>query len=302
MSQQDRDTLKAYFDAGSMPTKDHFSDLIDSSVNIVEEGFYRTDAEGFQVRSQVGHEALMSFYCGRGSQKPLWSARFGNNQEFAFHDVRAATARARGAATEPGGDAGEKPPLLTLGSWSGGNKEGRPEPCVGINSAEPHCTLDVNGVVGARGRMGVQAHEGAIALLANGVYQNVSCELRGCQAFEIMAGVGYKERGKGRFALLHAVALNTYNPHWFSIPWLPTRTRIRQQHAFYSRRAHRLQLRWCGTGGRDAAYRLQIRTATNYMEDLENGGKDLPPDKQVRIQVYLTQLWFDADMSRSSPT
>lgn len=302
MSQQDRDTLKAYFDAGRMPTKDHFSDLIDSSVNIVEEGFYRTDAEGFQVRSQVGHEALMSFYCGRGWQRPLWSARLGNNQEFAFHDVRGARGGAKADAAGTEGDVDEKPPLLTLGSWSGGNKEGRPEPCVGINNAEPHCTLDVNGVVGSRGRVGVQAHGGAVALLANGVYQDITGELRGCQAFEIMAGVGYKERGKGRFALLHAVALNTYNPHWFSISWLPTRTPIRQQHAFYSRRAHRLQLRWHGTGGRDASYRLQIRTATNYMEDLDNGGKDLPPDQQVRIQVYLTQLWFDPDMSRSTPT
>ena len=50
--------------------------------------------------------------------------------------------------------------------------------------------------------------------------------------------------------------------------------------SYYGRRCDKLQLRWEGTSGKNAAYRLRIKTGCNYGEG-------------VLIKVFITQLWFD---------
>jgi hypothetical protein len=149
---------------------------------------------------------------------------------------------------------------------------------IGINIGTPRHTLDVAGVVASTGRRGTHAPAQAIPILANGEWQDITDTLSGCQAFEVMAGAG--QPGAGRYALMHAIALNAYNPDggWFGL--FSNRKRITPHHAWYGRRCDKLQLRWEGTSGRNAAYRLRIRSGCDYGEG-------------AHIKVFLTRLWFD---------
>ncbi|HKJ02212.1 MAG TPA: hypothetical protein VJ997_07145, partial [Longimicrobiales bacterium] len=77
-----RQTLKNYFSSGALPEERHFHDLIDSTLNMEDEGFNKTPEDGLQVFTRVGEQgessqSLISFF--REGQKlggPLWRIRF----------------------------------------------------------------------------------------------------------------------------------------------------------------------------------------------------------------------------------
>ena len=258
MTWRNRETLKNYFGDGSLPTQAHFGDLIDSMLNMVDEGFRKTVANGHELYAPVGHHNLLSFYRDQSPQSALWRISLGAQQDQLLFQPQGANG-----------------PLLSLDA----------QQRVGIGTTNPQTTLDVRGVVGSQGRQGTLPLPGKEPLLANGEWQDLTGDLEGCQAFEVMAGAG--QPGTGHFGLLHAVALSAYNPSgWLS--WWRARRGIRQTQAWWGRRCDKLQLRWNGTHGRKAVYRLQIRTGCNFGE-------------QVRIQAHVCQLWFDPHMAQGQP-
>lgn len=271
MSRQRRDTLKGYFLAGSRPTAEQFADLIDSALNINDEGFRKTPPDGLQVTSLGDKTALMSFYTQKSEDSPPeWRIAFGE-------DFKKLTVQ----HPDPAGEE-DVAPLMTL------DPSGR----VGISTTEPQDQLDVAGAIRSQGRRGQEAP----GLLANGQYHALTGPLHGCQAFEVMAGVGLP--ASGRFALVHAIALNTFNPYfWDNLFFL--KKPIRTHHAYYSRSADRLQLRWApitqnveGGHGEKASYRLEIRTRRDYLAD-HRVRKELKPGEDLHIRAYVTRLWFD---------
>lgn len=261
MTIRNRESLKSYFCDGALPTQEQFADLIDSMLNMSDEGFRKSVERGFEISAAAGYEALLSFFRDQDPDAPLWDVGFGGAQG----QLRIQTTREQA----PGQN--ETVPLWCLD----------PSGQVGIGTTNPQDTLDVDGVVRSKGRRGGYARASAKPLLANGEWQDLSDDLYGCQAFEITAGAG--QRGKGRFALLHAVALNTYNPTLGIFDFLNRKRGIRCDHAFYARGCDRLQLRWHGSHGRNATYRLQIRSGCDYGQG-------------VQIQAHVTQLWFDPHM------
>jgi hypothetical protein len=265
MTSRHRETLKNFFADGRMPTSDHFRDLIDSTLNMTDEGFRKSADNGLELSTPVGFDALASFYRDQNPQSVVWSMSYGAHDQLQFNFGSAAATR-------------ESTPALTL---DGSNQS------VGINTTEPKYALDVGGVIGAQGRIGRYPLPRDTILPANGQWQFITDELQGCQGFEVVAGVGGR-RGRGRYALLHAIALNTYNPDpgWFSL-FLRKRP-IRVTCAYYGRRCDRLELRWVGDHGRDCRYRLQIRSKCDYGEG-------------IVIKAQLTRLWFDEDMQGSAP-
>lgn len=251
-----RATLRNFFADGQRPNGKHFEQLIDSMLNMVDEGFSKTPQDGLKVASAVTHHALLSFYRSNQQQR-LWSMGFFEQGErLQFRNDLAG------------------PPVLALdaGRDANDNAESR----VGINTDRPQHTLQVDGVVSMHGRVGGLPLPGEPR--ADGEWHDLTEELSGCHAFELMAGTGLE--GSGRFALMHAVAMNAFNPapSWSDLLW--RRRRIREQHAWYARRCDRLQLRWTGSSGRHGRFRLQIRTRCVY-------GAEVP------IQVRMTRLWFD---------
>lgn len=260
MTIRNRETLRHYFDEGCLPTRDHFGDLIDSTLNMSDEGFRKSAENGVEVSTPAGHDALLSFYREQSARSPLWSMGYGGSRDqLMFHPrgVRASRAEA---------------PVLSL------DRDGR----VGVGTAEPREALDVAGVVAAEGRVGSCRWPGLAAPLADGEWHDLTGALGGCQAFEVMAGAG--QAGGGRYALLHAIAMNTFNPTSGWLDLFSRRKRIRHHDVWYGRRCDRLDLRWAGSSGRDASYRLQVRTRCDY-------------GSGVRIQATLTRLWFDPTMA-----
>lgn len=86
---------------------------------------------------------------------------------------------------------------------------------VGINTATPRQTLDVNGTIASQGRMGSVIMDTPVP--ADGEWHDITPELEGCHMFEVVAGIGI--RYSGRYALVHAIAINTCAPnkrwwHW----------------------------------------------------------------------------------------
>jgi hypothetical protein len=263
MTRRNRETLRNFFGDGALPTKDHFGDLVDSMLNMSDEGFRKSAQNGLEISTPGGHDALLSFYRDQSPQAALWSLRYGGERErLCFH------------SSPHDGDA--LPPVLALDATAK----------VGINTATPRSTLDVGGVISSQGRHGSYPVVSEDALLADGEWHDLTDTLQGCQAFEVMAGTGHA--GTGRYALLYAVALNTFNPTGLLEFW-SARKRIRCDHAYYSRRCDKLQLRWHGTSGKGAAYRLQIRSGCDY-------------GSQVRIRCFLTRLWFDEAMRGAVPS
>lgn len=245
MAKKNRNSLKNAFRQGAQPTESSFGDLIDSALNVVDDGFDKTDKDGFKITQLGNNGKLMSFCENVAVGEPVWSMRLGQEQRQLI----------------VGDEDGEA--VLTLSAGDGDSKKGR----VGINRPSPTHELDVDGVVASRGRIG--GNRGLAK--ADGEWYDIAGPFDGCRALEIMAGVGEKERG--RYALLHATAINTFN----SNPVIDSR----QSH--FGDRCDKIELRWAGG---THAYTLQIRTRCAYGE-------------KIVIQYFLTDLWFDPFMQLS---
>ena len=55
-------TLKNMFKRGMVPSEVNFSDLIDSTVNKVDDGFSQSSTDGFMLAPQGPNNRLISFY------------------------------------------------------------------------------------------------------------------------------------------------------------------------------------------------------------------------------------------------
>ena len=318
MAEQTRDTLKNYFKAGKLPAEEHFRDLIDSTMNMVDEGYRKTPEHGVQIGTLGGHSALVSFYVQSAPESVLWSLGYG---------------------TEPAGDKGGNAGKHLVFEGTSRDKESDPpkttrvmtlDPCGRVGIAKTDTTpqvhaLDVEGVICSRGRIGSYVpDEGARGqdskifpfkpgpVPADGNPHNITGWLSGCHAFEIVAGVGGPS-GKGQYALLHAVALNSYNPPRKLLDWLWPPRRIRTVTAVYGSQCSQIKLRWArkahGKGDKGA------KTAQNGKSGEDESGKDeyclllsagckyaaMPKGKFPLIQYAITQLWFDSEMLGSQP-
>lgn len=262
MTKRNRKTLAETFANGEMPTQEAFSDLIDSMVNIVDDGFDKTAVDGMKVAQLDNRSKLLSFYDDITVREPLWTVSFstsnygpaaGKNLNFLFGE------------TTYGG--------FTLARTPARDGAGEDKVSVGINRRAPEHELDVGGIVAADGRIG---RPGKKRVRADGHWHPIIEKLDGCNAFEIMAGVGKKN--SGRYALLHAFALSTFNS---------PRNNISNHQARYSSRCDQIDLRWTGDTHN---YSLEMRTRCSYEQSAT---------EEVYVNYYVTQLWFDRFMEGS---
>lgn len=152
---------------------------------------------------------------------------------------------------------------------------------IGISKIKPEHGLDVAGVIAAEGRIG--ANQGDRKTVpADGEWHDITDPLSGCHALEVMAGVG--SQGTGRYALMRAVAINTFNPRGWVFNFLNLKKRIRYQQSYYLSRGNRIKLRWRSQD--EDKYTLQMSSACGYGDG-------------VNIRYYLTRLWVDETMSES---
>lgn len=285
MTKQDRTTLKSFFRDGALPSAERYADLIDSTVNQIEDGFSKTPGDGLRLASVGESRAVMSLYQGLSTPYPSWvlehgetvgSLHFRQGLGLAGNDLDSEASNAKSDSVS--GGTTPAPSGVTLSC------DGR----LGVHSDTPEWRLDVDGIARMQGRIG-QPTQGMEEVPADGRWQDVTRSMTGCQAFEVMAGAG-GEVNYGRYSMVHAIAMNAYHPRNPILNWLFGRRRIRSQTAMYGSYADRIRLRWVATNERHH-FKLQMRTNANFGE-----GKT--------IRYYMTRLWFDPTMSgsRGGPT
>ena len=222
-------SLKNFFKKGSVPTEVHFSNLIDSTINKIDDGFSKTVEDGLKLTPTNESGRLLSFYDGvkGASSSPLWN--------FTVNPTEAS----RGLSI------GEKSDNGRLYLREGGN--------IGIDTLKPMHKLEVNGTVASKTKIGVFNEVNQVA--ADGEWHIVLDELDDCQAFEIVAKAqGVKHRGK--YAISHAIAVSTHGN---------VSSNIRVTQAFYGWIWHRIKFRW--QKSQNGFYRLEIKTVGHYGMD-----------------------------------
>lgn len=247
-----RKKLKKHFEQGKMPNQDDFSDLIDSMLNMLDEGFEKTPEDGLKV-AQLEDGKLLSFYKGIDVGSALWSLGLEKSSD---------------SLSFQSGDQA----LLTLaapGDGDGQVQRGR----VGIGQSMPLYELDVAGTVASHGRVG---RSGELAVKANGDWHDITGDLTGCQAFEVVAGAGAKD-SEGRYALMHAFALTAFGENGS----------ITYHQSHFGNKCSRIELRWLARKEEKFTFRLQMRVGCSYGDE-------------VWIKYHTTRLWQDTLMRDSS--
>lgn len=266
MAKRNRSTLQRYFATGRLPSDDQFADLIDSTLNPIDDGFDKSEKHGFEISLIGKHKRLISFFKSEEPEKAVWTIEYDSEQETLLF-------RQPKADVPVGGDSeslDSAPIAMTFNQ----------ESFVGINNSSPTHELDVGGCIAAQGRIGANP-DGLKTVAADGKWHDISGPLQGCRAIEVMAGVGAK--GTGKYALMNAIAMNTFNPRGWPFDFFSFKKRIKYHHAYYLSRGDRIKLRW---HTKDDDYYLQMRTVCGF-------------GAGIKIRFYLTNLWFDWDMKES---
>ena len=273
MTKQDRATLKSFFRSGALPTAEDYRDLIDSTVNQVDDGFAKTDSDGLRLNSVGSSLRVLSLYQGLGTPKPSWVMEHGEtlgSLHLRPDQGKSALGISTGEA-DPAQAEDALAPGLTL----------TPDGRVGVNLDAPGWRLDVGGVARMQGRTGVTSHK-IPHVPADGKWHDITQAITGCQCLEVVAGTG-GDPGKGRYSLVHAIAMNAFHPRNPILNWLFRRRAIRTQTAMYGSFADRIKLRWVADE-KQHHFRLQLRTNAHFGDG-----------KMVRYTI--TRLWFDSLMT-----
>lgn len=173
MSRKNRQTLKESFKQGRKPTEQDFENLIDSTMNILDDGFSKSPESGVGLAPLLEKGTVMSIFQEASDQKPKWEIAIdqknGNLEIRRFEDI-------------------ESVPLLSLcpdGSIKLGEENKQSEFNCGIQMPVREGSL----------------YQGAVP--ANGVWHDITGALEGVQALEVVAVAGKRYTGK------HAVLVAT---------------------------------------------------------------------------------------------
>ncbi len=222
-----RSTLKGFFQKGKVPTEVHFANLIDSTINKIDDGFAKSVENGLKLAPGGDSTKLISFYSDIKEKNSLWSVSV-NPSEIS-----------EGLSISEGNDE------TRIFLKKGGN--------VGISTLDPSYTLEVDGTAAMRNRIGTYQSKNEVS--ADAEWHVLLDNLRGCHAFEVVAKVeGVKKRGK--YAMAHAIAVSAHDG---------SRNKIRVTQACYGWLWHRLRFRW--RKGPTGEYRLEMKSSSHYGTD-----------------------------------
>ncbi|WP_300703432.1 hypothetical protein [Bacteroides sp.] len=179
MAKTNRRTLKEYFGKGKKPDSGQFADLIDSMLNIVDDGFNKSAERGLQLSPLDDEGAVMEIRQNILDNEPAWIVALGKGGELNIH---------RGLDEEPAVS------LFQDGKIVLGTKD--------------KIELEIKGTVRADSFIGNYL-KGKVP--ANGQWQNIGELEYSCMGYQIEAACGLK--GKGRYALAEATAIHCFGKH-----------------------------------------------------------------------------------------
>ncbi|MCB0374835.1 MAG: hypothetical protein KDD04_02855 [Sinomicrobium sp.] len=244
-----RETLYELFKNGKRPTEDDFKDLIFSMINKLDDGIAKDFDHGLELAPQgTSGEKLLSFFHRVDDPDPAWTLGISSKEE-------------GGGLNVENGETQESAVYISA--------EGN----VGMGTKYPKAKLDVQGTLAVKTLNGNYA-EGTVA--ADGQWHTLLTDLEGCNIFNVVACAN-GQQGEGKYALLHAIAVNAYDGKRGSF------NKSQNWYGWYWWR--RLQIRWIGN---PFSYDLQIRTRSNY-------GKD------AVIRYQIMELWKNRFPRRVPP-
>ncbi len=178
MVQRNRQTLKNSFSNGKKPSEKDFENLIDSTLNILDDGFYKTPEAGVQLAPALGEKrVVVSLFSQAEDPEPVWELSVTLSGELKISRYRE-----------------ENPnPLLTLS----------PEGVVRIGTEGGNTEL--------LGRVSMENRQHSFSVgsvPADGKWYAVTPLLEGSGALEIVVACGKRESGK--HAILMALATYSY--------------------------------------------------------------------------------------------
>jgi hypothetical protein len=264
MTKRNRESLRKRFGDGEMPSSVAFADLIESVLNIQDDGILYNERDGLRL-TQIGHNRVLSLYGAIEEKSPVWAFGLDTHRSCLTLDV--GQRRGRREDNAGGDEDGGGYAVLTMLAPEDDAGDAR----IGINKVDPRHALDVDGVVASSGRIGAAG----AAVDADAEWHRIGGPYKGCTALEIMAGVGRPTEGK--YALMHAYALRTFD----------AKGEITYHQAHYGSRRHRMHLRWVDDASGNGSYYLELRVNCHYGEG-------------TAIRYYLTNLWFDPAMKDSA--
>lgn len=204
MARRNRDTLKDYFRQGKRPNEQDFADLIDSTLNTLDDGFDSSPQIGIGLTPLTDDGVIISTYRNPGDVQAAWEI---------------AIDRKNGDLQIKRRIDSESQPILTLKYPT--------------DESGNDVDIILDGTIHSRGRKGTFKSGKAEA---DGKWHDILSKAdrmeEGCWAFEVVAGCG--ERNKGRYALLVATAMHCYG----------SKPRIKRVRSNFGLWGNKICLRW----------------------------------------------------------
>lgn len=182
MAKRNRETLASFFKDGKCPSERNFRDLIDSTVNILDDGFSKTGEEGLMLAPKHDSNTLMSFSTKPGAT-PSWVFSINDDEDLSIKE------REKEDEKE--------------------TQEKKKRAALRLNASQTIITGDVE----IRGiRKGTPIDSKLKQPIADGKWHSITEDLYGIYAMEIVATV-CGEKGDGEYAVLVAWATLCYGNH-----------------------------------------------------------------------------------------
>ncbi len=235
MAKRNRETLKNYFKKGNRPSEQEFMDLVDSSLNILDDGFSKEPETGIEISPLFEKETLISFFREAVDSAPQWEI---------------AIEKTSGSLLIKKIENEKKTPLLTL----------RTDGSVALGEKEKEILL--------QGTLQMPVRQGSLLqgeVPADGRWHDleeldlegnrITKAWMGCQALEIVASVSIE--GSGKHAILVANATVCFGRH----------SKIRKMVSYYGSYGNKICLRWKKLKTEKHAGKLQMKTILKYGND-----------------------------------
>jgi hypothetical protein len=251
-----RQDLKSFFRKGQTPSEVHFEYLIDSTFNKVDDGLAKNDDDGLRLAPTGNGQNVMSVFKHQSDPNPDWQLKLKNN------DNGNGTSLSFDRCTRNDGFDHSATSALVLAN------NGQ----VGVGTSNPRTTLEVEGALGSRSRVGTYAL-GQVP--GDGRWHKIVDHLNDMAAFEIVARID-GPKNKGRYAFAHAIALGAFGGG---------RNKIKSVCAHFGWFWNRIEFRWNSVSPKD--YSLEVRTRSHYSLDEEKN--------PYMIRYHITQLWDESE-------
>lgn len=179
MAIKNKETLKNYFKKGGVVSEKHFIDLIDSSMNVIDDGISVDPKNGLRINPTGIFTTLISFFRKKSQKKADFTVHTNHN------NVEGLSINNEDEQT-----------LIKI----------KNDHKVGINTDNPKFELDVNGTIASKSRIGTFA-TGTVP--TDGNWHKILENLDGINAFEIIAHAS-GSINSGYYSISHAIALSTF--------------------------------------------------------------------------------------------